>query len=51
MPFKQMEIREQRVEFVVRALGGREPFSCYAVSLASRGRLVIYGWRVIVRAA
>ena len=27
MPFKQMEIREQRVEFVVRALGGREPFS------------------------
>jgi transposase InsO family protein len=27
MPFKQMEIREQRVEFVVRALGGRDPFS------------------------
>jgi transposase InsO family protein len=27
MPFKQMEIREQRVEFVVRALGGREPLS------------------------
>ena len=26
MPFKQMEILEQRVEFVVRALGGREPF-------------------------
>jgi len=27
MPFKQMEIREQRVEFVVRALRGTEPFS------------------------
>jgi transposase InsO family protein len=27
MPFKQMEIREQRVEFVARALGGREPHS------------------------
>ena len=27
MPFKQMEVREQRVEFVVRALGGREPLS------------------------
>ena len=27
MPFKQMEVREQRVEFVVRALSGREPSS------------------------
>jgi transposase InsO family protein len=27
MPFKQMEIREQRVEFVVRALQGAEPLS------------------------
>jgi transposase InsO family protein len=27
MPWKKMEVREQRVEFVVRALGGREPLS------------------------
>jgi len=27
MPWKQMEIREQRVEFVVRALGNGEPFA------------------------
>ena len=27
MPFKQMELREQRVEFVVRALGSDEPSS------------------------
>jgi len=27
MPFKQMEVREQRVEFVVRALRGTEPLS------------------------
>ena len=27
MPLKQMEVREQRVEFVVRALSGREPLS------------------------
>jgi len=27
MPFKTMEVREQRVEFVVRALRGGEPFS------------------------
>ncbi len=27
MPWKRMEVREQRVEFVVRALGGREPLS------------------------
>jgi hypothetical protein len=27
MPWKQMEVREQRVEFVVRALHGSEPFS------------------------
>ena len=27
MPWKRMEVREQRVEFVVRGLGGREPLS------------------------
>jgi transposase len=27
MPFKRMEVREQRVEFVVRALRGTEPLS------------------------
>jgi hypothetical protein len=27
MPWKKMEVREQRVEFVVRALRGTEPFS------------------------
>lgn len=27
MPFKQMKLREQRVEFVVRALGSEEPLS------------------------
>jgi transposase-like protein len=27
MPWKKMEVREQRVEFVVRALRGAEPMS------------------------
>ena len=45
MPWKKMEIREQRVEFVVRGLRGTEPLSqlCHEFGISAANRLPVAG--------
>ena len=51
MPWKKMEVREQRVEFVVRALRGGEPLSRLCGEFGISRPTGYCGWRVIGRAA